>query len=104
MTKDPKAPIAPASEGAKTPRYRPPITSIKSAITPQTPVNAFIFSFQEKVSPGGPNLGFRVHITRINATNIVDNIRPGKIPAIKRDPIGGQTGPGLRVATVVRGC
>ena len=88
MIKEPRAPIAPASEGAKMPRYRPPITSIKSAITPQTPVKDVIFSFQVKDSPRGPNLGFRVHITRINATNIADNIRPGKIPAMKRDPIG----------------
>jgi hypothetical protein len=87
-TKDPKAPIAAASEGAKTPKNIPPITRPKSTIIPQTPPNEINFSFQEKDSLlGGPNIGFIWHMTTISSINIKVNTRPGRKPAANNAPI-----------------
>src|SRR5512139_994451 len=77
-TKDPKAPIAAASEGAKMPKNIPPITRPKSTTIPQTPPNEIIRSFQEKDSLlGGPKLGLIWHRARISSTNTKHNNRPG---------------------------
>jgi len=86
--KAPKAPTAPASDGAKIPAYRPPITSRNNSSIPQIPVSEANLSFQEKLSPRGPSLGFRIHIININAKKQLDRSNPGNIPAINKVPIG----------------
>ena len=88
IARAPKAPIDPASEGAKTPKYSPPITRMKSPSIPQTPLKETTFSFHEKLSEaGGPNLGFIRHIRYIGIMNNEASINPGIIPAMNKSPM-----------------
>jgi hypothetical protein len=87
-TKDPKAPIAAASEGEKMPKNIPPITRPKSTIMPQTPPNEIIFSFQGIDSQlGGPSLGLIWHMASISNINIRHINRPGRKPATNNAPM-----------------
>src|SRR4030042_4393480 len=87
INKAPEAPIAPASDGEKIPKYKPPIIRKKSASIPQIPDSETILFLQEKCSPGGPNWGFILHIMNIRAIYNDESIKPGKMPAMNNTPI-----------------